>query len=175
MEFIESKTFQTIFKKLKLDDDDLRRIQNEIIVDPHTGEPPQGMHGIHKFRFDNIENKGKSGGSRIYYYVYENICYLLAIVPKNVKDNLSRAERDELVKLLNRMITNKESYNRIVEVNDMEYNTLFDYLKNGIQDIIDYKNGDTQKAKKCTVKQKQVAIEDKDVSFKLEINEEEPE
>lgn len=76
MEFIESKTFQTIFKKLKLDDDDLRRIQNEIIVDPHTGEPPQGMHGIHKFRFDNIENKGKSGGSRIYYYVYEK--YLLS-------------------------------------------------------------------------------------------------
>ena len=100
--FIESPSFRGDWKNLGLNDDDLRRLQEEIIIDPKVGVVLCGTGGIRKMRFA-FEKRGKSGSIRVIYIdfeVYENI-FLLAAYPKNEKDNLTMAERNELHKLVN--------------------------------------------------------------------------
>lgn len=49
-----------------------------------------------------LENRGKSGSVRVIYVdfvVYEKL-YLLTAYPKSEKDNLTKAERNELKKLV---------------------------------------------------------------------------
>ena len=68
---------------------------------PGAGVAIAGTGGIRKLRWVR-EGMGKSGGVRvIYYYHNEHIpLYLLTIFGKNQKANLSKAEADELSKLV---------------------------------------------------------------------------
>ena len=61
----------------------------------------QGTGGIRKLRWSR-QGGGKSGGVRvIYYFRNENMpLYLLTIFGKGEKANLSKAERNELAKLV---------------------------------------------------------------------------
>jgi hypothetical protein len=61
----------------------------------------EGTGGIRKLRWSR-GNKGKSGGVRvIYYYHDERIpLYLLTIFGKSERANLSKADRNELAKLV---------------------------------------------------------------------------
>jgi len=84
-----------------LDDKDLRRLQEEILADPKIGSVMQGTGGIRKMRFA-FEHRGKSGSIRVIYIdfeVYEKI-FLITAYPKNEKDNLTPAERNELKQLV---------------------------------------------------------------------------
>lgn len=57
--------------------------------------------GLRKIRFP-FENRGKSGSSRVVYVdfaIYEKI-YLISAYAKNEKENLSKAERNEIKKLI---------------------------------------------------------------------------
>lgn len=68
----------------------------------------EGTGGIRKLRWKK-EGSGKSGGVRVIYY-YHNQHYplfLLTVFGKSEKVNLSKAERNELAKLIRRLI---ESY-----------------------------------------------------------------
>ena len=67
----------------------------------------QGTGGIRKLRWAS-GSKGKSGGVRvIYYYHNESIpLFLLTVFGKSKKANLSKAERNELAKFTNILITN---------------------------------------------------------------------
>ena len=67
---------------------------------PRSGDIMQNTGGIRKLRWAR-GGRGKSGGVRvIYYYHDERIpLYLLTIFGKNEKDNLSKAERNDLAKL----------------------------------------------------------------------------
>ncbi len=93
--------FRSKWKTLGLDDDDLKRLQEEILLDPKVGVVMKETGGVRKMRFA-FEHRGKSGSVRIIYIdfeVYEKI-YLLTAYPKNEKDNLSKAERNELRELV---------------------------------------------------------------------------
>ena len=84
-----------------MDDGDLRRLQEEILSDPKVGAVMCGTGGVRKMRF-SFEHRGKSGGVRVIYVdfeVYEKV-YLITAYPKNEKDNLSDAERNELKQLI---------------------------------------------------------------------------
>lgn len=61
----------------------------------------QGTGGIRKMRFA-FENRGKSGSIRVIYVDFETCgkLYLLTAYPKNVKDNLSKAERNDFKQLV---------------------------------------------------------------------------
>ena len=99
--FVELPLFRSKWKALGLNDDDLKRLQEEILLDPKTGAVMQGTGGIRKIRFA-FEHRGKSDSVRIIYIdfeVYEKI-YLLTAYPKNEKDNLTKAERNELRELV---------------------------------------------------------------------------
>ncbi len=99
--FIELPMFQTKWKSLGLNDNDLRRLQEEILLDPKVGAVMQGTGGVRKMRFA-FEHRGKSGSIRVIYIdfeVYEKI-YLITAYPKSEKDNLTMSERNELRRLI---------------------------------------------------------------------------
>ena len=99
--FVELPTFRAVWKELGLTDRDLRRLQEDLLANPKAGNVMQGTGGIRKMCFA-FENRGKSGSIRVIYVDFETCgkLYLLTAYPKNVKDNLSKAERNDLKQLV---------------------------------------------------------------------------
>ena len=100
-EFVELPIFRTKWKTLGLDDSDLIRLQQEMLLDPKIGSVMKDTGGIRKMRFA-FEHRGKSGSIRIIYIdfeVYEKI-YLITAYQKSEKDNLTKAERNELKQIV---------------------------------------------------------------------------
>ena len=99
--FVELPIFQTRWKAMGLNDDDLKRLQEELLADPKVGAVMQGTGGVRKMRFA-FEHRGKSGSVRVIYVdfeIYEKI-YLLTAYTKDEKDNLSDAEKNEIKQLI---------------------------------------------------------------------------
>ena len=99
--FVELPLFRSKWKSLGLNENALKRLQEEILLDPKTGAVMRETGGIRKMRFA-FEHRGKSGSIRVIYIdfeVYEKI-YLITAYPKNEKDNLTKAERNELRELV---------------------------------------------------------------------------
>ena len=99
--FVELPIFRSRWKKLGLNDDDLRRLQEELLADPKVGAVMKGTGGVRKMRFA-FEQRGKSGSLRVIYVdfeVYEKI-FLITAYPKSEKDNLSEAERNEIRQMI---------------------------------------------------------------------------
>ena len=72
---------------------------------PKSGAVMRGTGGLRKLRWTR-QGSGKSGGVRvIYYYHDERIpLYLLTVFGKGEKDNLSKAERNELAELVQLLV-----------------------------------------------------------------------
>lgn len=103
-EFIELPYFTSRWKALGLTDNDLRRLEEELLYDPEAGPVIVGTGGVRKMRFA-FDNRGKSGSLRVIYIdfkVFERI-YLLNAYSKNEKDNLSIKERAELKALVKQL------------------------------------------------------------------------
>lgn len=95
--FIELPIFKSRWEALGLNEEDLLRLQIELLADPKVGDVMQGTGGVRKMRFA-FEHRGKSGGVRVIYVdfeVYEKI-YLLTAYTKNEKDDLTKKERSEI-------------------------------------------------------------------------------
>ena len=75
-----------------------------IAADPESGAVLAGTGGIRKLRLA-IGSRGKSGGARIVYYFYNRTlpAFLLAGFAKNEKANLTKAERNALATLADRL------------------------------------------------------------------------
>ena len=99
--FVELPIFRARWKDMGLTDDDLARLQRELLEDPKVGPVMKGTGGVRKMRFA-FEDRGKSGSARVIYVdfeVYDKI-YLITAYPKNEKDNLTKEERNELRQLM---------------------------------------------------------------------------
>lgn len=96
---IHGTAFERGWKELGLTDEDLRRLQHELLQNPKVGDVMRGTGRLRKMRF-SFEHHGKSGSTRICYVDFEvqEIIYLLAVFAKNEKENLSKAERNCLKK-----------------------------------------------------------------------------
>ncbi|MCE1182980.1 MAG: type II toxin-antitoxin system RelE/ParE family toxin [Rhodocyclales bacterium] len=88
----------------------LTEIERKSVIDylaahPRSGDVMEGTGGIRKLRWRR-GSRGKSGGVRvIYYYHDERIpLYLLTIFGKNERSNLSKAERNELARLVDILV-----------------------------------------------------------------------
>ena len=111
--FVELPIFRSKWEDLGLNDSDLRRLQEQLLVDPKVGAVMRGTGGVRKMRFA-FEHRGKSGSIRVIYIdfeVYEKI-YLITAYPKNEKDNLSDSERAELKRMIAILESQLEENNR---------------------------------------------------------------
>ena len=100
MEFIETPIFTKQILQL-IDDNSYRELQNELVINPEAGKIIKGGGGIRKIRWA-LPNKGKSGGIRIIYF-YKNAnnqIYFLFAYPKNVADNLTDNQVNQLAQLV---------------------------------------------------------------------------
>jgi len=85
-----------------LTEEDRRELELLLLEDPRRGQLIERTGGFRKVRFARPSRReGKSGGTRVVYYFLnrrERI-YLLLVYAKGVKDDLTRAEENELRKL----------------------------------------------------------------------------
>lgn len=99
--FVEASSFTQRLKR-RLDDEDYRLLQNELLANPEKGRTMSGCGGLRKVRFaDPSRGEGKRGGVRvIYLYVPEaQRIDLLDIYGKDEKDDLTAAEKKVLAQL----------------------------------------------------------------------------
>lgn len=99
--FIQTKEFSNNWDHLGLDDDNLRKLEYDIMINPDKYPVIQGTGGLRKARFA-FRNQGKSGGVRVCYvdFVMKETIYLITVYPKSEKDNLSQAEKNQIKKLI---------------------------------------------------------------------------
>lgn len=99
--FIQTLEFTKNWEQLGLNDDDLRRLELEILNNPQIGTVIRGTGRLRKMRFA-FENRGKRGSMRVCYvdFVVQATVYLITVYPKNKKDNLSKEERNAIKKMI---------------------------------------------------------------------------
>lgn len=93
--------FERDAKAAGLSEDELQEIVSTIARDPTAGDLMVGTGGARKLRHRKYGG-GKSGGYRtIHYFAGEGLpVFMIAIFAKGEKDNLSKAERNEVARLL---------------------------------------------------------------------------
>ena len=100
-EFVMTPEFERQWDKLELGDDELRQLQEELLENPKAGIVIRGTKGLRKLRIA-FEGQGKSGSGRVAYIdftMYDTI-FLITAYPKNEKDNLTKAERNTIAKMI---------------------------------------------------------------------------
>jgi hypothetical protein len=99
-EFVMTELFDSSWKKLKLTDNDLFLLQDELLRNTKCGEVMRGTGGFRKTRFA-LSGHGKSGSLRVIYLDIPDfdMLYLMLAYPKSEKDSLRNEERNELKKL----------------------------------------------------------------------------
>jgi hypothetical protein len=99
--FYSTFEFDRQWERMGLNDEDRRRLENEIINNPKAGVVIRGTGGLRKMRFA-FEGRGKSGSIRTLYVdfvVYERI-YLIYAYPKGQKDDISEDEKKLFKKII---------------------------------------------------------------------------
>lgn len=88
-----------------LNESERKSIIDYLAEHPCAGALIEGTGGVRKLRWGR-GNKGKSGGVRvIYYYHSDHIpLYLLTVFGKSERANLSKADRNQLAKLVDILV-----------------------------------------------------------------------
>lgn len=95
--------FDKIWSRMGLTDDDLKELQEIILLNPQIGAVMEGTGGLRKMRF--ALNDGKSGGARVLYVdlvVHEEV-YLISAFTKGNKGNLTKTEKNEVKKMIDKL------------------------------------------------------------------------
>ncbi len=102
--FIQTSEFERNWETLGLFYEDLRKLEQEILKQPKIGKVIRGTGKLRKMRFA-FEHRGKSGSVRVCYVDFEEkeTIYLITVFPKNLKDNLSKAECNSIKKLISKL------------------------------------------------------------------------
>ena len=99
--FIRLPEFERQCKNTGLNEDDINKIELTLLVNPIIGDLIKGTGGMRKIRIP-LPNRGKSGGARVIYvdFAYFGRIYLITTYGKGVKEDLSKAEKNELKELV---------------------------------------------------------------------------
>lgn len=105
--FIQTKEFTRNWEGLGLNDDDLRRLELQIMSDPQIGVVMRGTGKLRKMRFA-LGNSGKSGGTRVCYVDFLSLetIYLITVYSKSAKENLTGAQRNEIKRMIDKLEEN---------------------------------------------------------------------
>ena len=87
--FLETPVFTRRIREL-VDDEDYRRIQVRLLLNPETGDLIAGSGGLRKIRM-GVRGRGKRGGARVIYYWRgsRSRIFMLLAYAKNERDNLN--------------------------------------------------------------------------------------
>ena len=96
-----TSVFQRHAAAAGLTDDEVQRIAATNAADPMSGDLIPGAGGARKLRFAR-PGGGKSGGYRtIHYFGGDDVpVFMLALIDKRERSNISAAERNELARIL---------------------------------------------------------------------------
>lgn len=105
--FIQTEMFTKQWDSLGLTDEDMCRLEKEILRNPQIGPVVPGTGRLRKIRFAT-GNKGKRGSLRVCYvdFVICDTIYLFSIYAKNKKENLSKEECNNIKKAINELEKN---------------------------------------------------------------------
>jgi mRNA-degrading endonuclease RelE of RelBE toxin-antitoxin system len=100
--FIITSEFDKLWSDTGNNDEDLRNLQNYLLINPKIGNVIVATAGLRKLRW-KLKGKGKRGGIRILYLDIEEygIIYFITIIKKNEKENLTDKDK----KLINNKIS----------------------------------------------------------------------
>ena len=92
---------QTKHANQLLEEEEQNEIIHHLAHHPTSGHLIQGTGGIRKLRWSR-GSQGKSGGVRVIYYYYNEgfPLYLLTLYGKHENENLTKAQRNELAKIV---------------------------------------------------------------------------
>ena len=93
-EFVYTEPFRRSWKAMGLGDDDAKKLEEMLLENPKAGDVIEGTGGARKIRIQ-MENRGKSGGTRVIYVdvFRKEKLYLLLAYPKNVQDDLTPEQK----------------------------------------------------------------------------------
>lgn len=99
--FIQTITFEKQWDELGFTDDDLCRLEYEIMKNPQVGRIVPGTGRLRKMRFAT-QNSGKRGGARVCYvdFVVLDTIYLFFAYRKSQKENLTQEECHNIKKTI---------------------------------------------------------------------------
>lgn len=99
--FVALPSFWNDWIDAGMTDFDLANLEFELLRDPNKGDLLQETGGIRKTRFAR-PGSGKSSGMRVFYLDLKSKqkIFLLAVIQKNEKSNLSKSERNEFATLV---------------------------------------------------------------------------
>ena len=102
--FIHSPRFDRQWKELGLGDDALKDLQSLLLPNPKAGVVMQGTGRLRKIRY-GYGDKGKSHSARVCYVDFEaeETIFLIMVFAKNEMENLSKAERNNIKILIERL------------------------------------------------------------------------
>ena len=98
---IQTNEFSKNWDSLGFDDEDLRLLELSILEDPEKYPIMIGTGGLRKARI-SLDRKGKSGGARVCFvdFIFVETIYLITVYGNKDKDNLSKAERNLIKKMI---------------------------------------------------------------------------
>jgi len=109
--FVELPAFRR-YRDDYLEDDEYRKLQQELLARPTAGDVIKGTGGLRKLRFGSSKRgKGKRGGIRVIYYYWVSgwQIWLFTLYGKDEMDDLSNDERRELANMLSAEVTRRNT------------------------------------------------------------------
>lgn len=88
---------------------------NFIAANPESGDLISGTRGVRKVRWASDPAKGKSGGSRVIYFYYNNEMplFLFTAYSKTVKENISQSDKNELKNIVKQLVDSYRRHNDV--------------------------------------------------------------
>ena len=89
----ETQAYLKQAEKIGLSEEERDQIKDYLSKNPEAGDLIQGSGGVRKVRF-GFQGKGKSGGVRLFTFYWSAVhpLYLLAVLAKSRKANLTKAQ-----------------------------------------------------------------------------------
>jgi hypothetical protein len=99
-------TFSSLWKHWRLNDNDLRVLERQVMENPLAGKIMRNTGGVRKIRFAPLSrSSGKSGGFRVCYLYFptREIIFFVLIFPKSQQPNLT-PDQEKMCRVLSKQI-----------------------------------------------------------------------